>query len=1040
MSDSLKGVIKQNIRANFEQIEEHKLDFISEFIKNNGQYQKIDNYIVFRLFNAVSEREEVFIGNVLFNDYISKLLLRVYRENEKYSGQIELIYNDLENFYYIVKQENIDEFSLEELEDDFKDYFAQNLEELFFTDEDLEDGVYGEFKNLLQHKGYNFISLPFTLIPNFFEEKFKINMINKVMNEFSFEDGLKFCTQYFNVSTRNYEHQMLQSFLSKLLINNVINDLTLYKEICEFDYSNEFKIDLIIQRMKYNSRSKGKKVINGYLEDKIKVSELKNKLNNLNEDIIEFIIKVKNENNFFELIEYIFDISYDEKLIKKLKHLKGDFLDLNINKLNKTPRNEFENYIKYLFESERYGLELLLFFERFIDALGKNDRKIEEVLKIESKIKNCWNIIENNSSVKYLLDMFIIPKDDFKDFLKYFFAKDKLYKVVFIDYLKIKKSISNSVKNKFYDLMRTSKIANKKELIIKISRKEYAKNILPSLINRGMKNIESNDTKCFICFKNNVKVIARNVTTGYGSFKFVNQEEKVENHKRICVSCSIYLWLKLKFLGSYYDNNVFPEKRNLVFFYGQIPDKRINQIQGILNSLYYCTQNPSVYTYEMIDESIEEIEKDYLEEENSEVGNLLQELIESDGESDNERPAKVPPTIWSWYKNGQQSNKVNTHIFSVGQGENMLYTFVLPYALDRSDEIQKKFSQSRVAVYSMLSFLSRLSGVRGSFYYLSTPKLTDEFGGKNRFYYKDKVKEDSLREYELLTEVAWKLINPQSVSGRTYMDRQRNAFKKRLRLANELERLPLICISRIYRELLKDKNSSKYNNLSSIWNKKVNAPNLFPLIKVSNKIRKEVKFMGQKIDTKELKSFTEDLFSELVLISGVFPKSFSKSPTEFEKYPRLLIKKILKYDTEEGKDVLAGFREWSTKLLHSAKGLYDKDKKKMAERIEKIRQSVIEHQEILSRKSNLLYLKRSLFGWIVEFLYPLYDLVEEINSIVDECSEEEINKAKEKAEIKKIKEKFNGMGYNFDNIFLLAKELLISNQNYYKADNNEEDE
>ncbi|PRX21209.1 hypothetical protein BX659_1327 [Orenia metallireducens] len=1036
MTESSIGLIRENIKAKFDEMEEQNLDFISEFIRNNGQYQKFDNYVVFRLFNAVSEREEVFIGNVLFNDYISKLLLRLYEEKKKDDGKIELVYNDLENFYYIVKQDDIEKFSLEELEKDFKDYFAENLEELFFADEDLERGIYGKIDNLLLCQGYNYLSLPLTILPKFLEEEFKKNMIEKGKANYTIEDNFKLFTQYFNVSTMNYENQSLQSFISKLLINNEITDIELFKDVVEFNYDTDFKFDLLVKVISYNNKikAKDKKVIKNYLNDKLDFKEMKDKLIevDLNNCIINFIKQVKEENNFVSIVELFIKISSNQKLISQLKKLKNKFDLLEVNELTKKPKGEYSKYIKYYFETERYSIELLNFLQRFVDSLKKSDKKEELIIEIMNSVANCWEIVKELNETKEFLDYFAINISDMENFFKEFFKQNSIYKVIFNDYLEIKSSVPESIKEKLLDSIKSCKIAEKVTLLIDIERESYSKIIFPQLTQSIALNKNNSKNKCFICFKKSTHIIARNVITGFESFKFVNQEATIENHKKICVSCGIYLWLKLKYLGSYYSGNVFPEKRNLVFFYGQIPQERINKIQGILNSLYYCTQKPSVYTHEMINDSIGELEQENSEGKSPDVDDLLQELIDSDKENKKEKPVKVPPTIWSWYKNGQQNDKVNTHIFSLGQGQNKLYTFVLPYALNRSDGIQKKFSQNRVSVYSMLSFLSSLAGVKGSFYYLSTPKLTDEINKENFFYYKDKRKEDSLKEYELLTEVAWKLINPQSVSGRTFMDRQENAFKKRLKLARDLENLPLITISKIYRELLGDNKGSNYNNLSNIWNRKVSSPNLFPLIKISNKIRKEVDFMGQKIDTQKLKAFTEDLFSQLVLISGVFPKNFHKAPTEFEKYPRLLIKKILKYDAEEGKDVLAGYREWSTKILHSAKGFYDKDKKKIAEITEEIKKSVVKNEKVLSKKSNLLYLKRSLFGWITEFLYPLYSLVEEINLNIEIYKEDEINQVKDSDKLNKIKQKFEDMNYDFEKNFEIAKEVLLNNTSYYK--------
>jgi len=163
--------IKENIIGKFKKIDKKNENKIVNSIKNAGQYLETGSYIVFRLFNAVSEREEVFIGNVLFNDYISKLLLKTYREDDKYKGkgQIELVFNDLENYYYIIKQEECNEFSLEELEEDFKNCFIDNLEELFLGNEDVEKGIYGKLDNkLLKFYSSNRSVFPFYSIPEKF--------------------------------------------------------------------------------------------------------------------------------------------------------------------------------------------------------------------------------------------------------------------------------------------------------------------------------------------------------------------------------------------------------------------------------------------------------------------------------------------------------------------------------------------------------------------------------------------------------------------------------------------------------------------------------------------------------------------------------------------------------------------------------------------------------------------------------------------------------------------------------------------------------
>src|SRR5690554_2094518 len=111
MRTSTDELTKENVKLKFKEMKEEELKEIVEFISKQGHYHEFGKYIIFRLFNAVSERDEVFIGNVLFNDYLSKLVLRVYNESEKYTGHIELVYNNLEIFYYIVEQNDKESFS-----------------------------------------------------------------------------------------------------------------------------------------------------------------------------------------------------------------------------------------------------------------------------------------------------------------------------------------------------------------------------------------------------------------------------------------------------------------------------------------------------------------------------------------------------------------------------------------------------------------------------------------------------------------------------------------------------------------------------------------------------------------------------------------------------------------------------------------------------------------------------------------------------------------------------------------------------------------
>ena len=54
-----------------------------------------------RFFTPVVQRDEVFLGNVLFNAFLSKAFARAIITSEL--GNVELVANDLENYYFLVQ-------------------------------------------------------------------------------------------------------------------------------------------------------------------------------------------------------------------------------------------------------------------------------------------------------------------------------------------------------------------------------------------------------------------------------------------------------------------------------------------------------------------------------------------------------------------------------------------------------------------------------------------------------------------------------------------------------------------------------------------------------------------------------------------------------------------------------------------------------------------------------------------------------------------------------------------------------------------------
>jgi len=112
-----------------------------------------------RLFSPVVRREEVFLGNVLLNDFLSKALIRAVEQNGL--GRIALLANDLENYYYLYHGRT----PLEEVTGALRQKILGSLPDLYFDGEDPERGIYGDVGRMLTFYKSNIEPFPIFTVP-----------------------------------------------------------------------------------------------------------------------------------------------------------------------------------------------------------------------------------------------------------------------------------------------------------------------------------------------------------------------------------------------------------------------------------------------------------------------------------------------------------------------------------------------------------------------------------------------------------------------------------------------------------------------------------------------------------------------------------------------------------------------------------------------------------------------------------------------------------------------------------------------------------
>ena len=123
-----------------------------------------DRLLFVRLFSPVVMREEVFLGNILFNDFLSKAFVRAV---EQTGSRIGLIANDLENYYFLVRTRA----GLHELAESFRAEVERSLPELFFDEPDPAQGIYGSVETMLDFNKANVEPFPVFIMPQSYKAR-----------------------------------------------------------------------------------------------------------------------------------------------------------------------------------------------------------------------------------------------------------------------------------------------------------------------------------------------------------------------------------------------------------------------------------------------------------------------------------------------------------------------------------------------------------------------------------------------------------------------------------------------------------------------------------------------------------------------------------------------------------------------------------------------------------------------------------------------------------------------------------------------------
>ena len=141
-----------------------------------------------RVYAPIIQREEVFLGNVLLNDFFFKAMPTAAEQIG--ISQFTAVANDLESAYFLA----CGSLNIEQLQKAFLEGVSKQLALLYFGEAQTRTGIHGDFENLFRFKKSDFEPFPIYAIPEFLagelEKSVRSVLYELLVNE-NYKENLK---------------------------------------------------------------------------------------------------------------------------------------------------------------------------------------------------------------------------------------------------------------------------------------------------------------------------------------------------------------------------------------------------------------------------------------------------------------------------------------------------------------------------------------------------------------------------------------------------------------------------------------------------------------------------------------------------------------------------------------------------------------------------------------------------------------------------------------------------------------------------------
>lgn len=275
---------------------------------------------------------------------------------------------------------------------------------------------------------------------------------------------------------------------------------------------------------------------------------------------------------------------------------------------------------------------------------------------------------------------------------------------------------------------------------------------------------------CRLCGADAAIVVEKNITGGFSAGRFYNQSPKLRPFEEaLCGRCGISGYLMTKLLGMHIarpqpkaKDYPVPKQYNLVFHYGRHDDQGAQRLQRVIDELFdliagfqqRARDERRFFSVEYIREEIARRTQERGEDEAeiSDAEEALAALLADEA---------VAPGLETL---GEMRRDVQAQVLPLGVGDYRLLAFILPQLQPGRDEaldfVQKRFSKSRLAAFTLLALLRKLCGCDGPYYFQSVPTLAPGGFDPNTFYVQGRAwnADEVLRRYSAIVNFARRVV------------------------------------------------------------------------------------------------------------------------------------------------------------------------------------------------------------------------------------------------------------------------------------------